>query len=627
MAESAPRGASPSQQAFGSSTTTLALTVGFLALSYGVARAHWTPATGYEVSIYAATPAVFWACVAVAETVSLAVVLSSSRGRAVGLALSLGASGVLAVASLPVIRGYHFNGHGDALTHLGWAREIAASSMNPLELVYPSSHLLGTSVAALLGIEPRQALLLVVPVFVLAYVVFTTLTVRVLADGPGATAIGAFVAFLLLPIFNVGGSLMFIPFTLAALSAPLFLYLLVVYLDRSSHSFPVSDRVSDLDAVVLLAGTSLLLTHPQLFSDVLILLGTVSAVQAFYRWSGRESSIARQRWAGYQFVALSALFVAWNAAHPAAAQTIDTLVTALTGGGTPGAVVQQRGASLTAIGASLPELFVKLLLVNVIVAAFAGYFVVTRFLDGSDTDLDAWARYLPVAGVLLFGYAAVHFVGPSSSYFFRHAVFGMVLVSVFGAVGIHCWTRNAAWLRRGPLVERGATAATAVVALAALALSVAVFFPSPYIYSQSHHVTESVANGYESAFENRAEGVQFTGVRGGAGRYSEAMTGVPEIRSDPLFGESIRSGLRSEVDSDSYFVVTEIDRQREVRAYRELRVTSTDFERIAASTDVSRVQSNGGFEMYYVPADESTERASAGDGATPARGAPITVRF
>lgn len=589
-----------------------ALVVGYLALAAGILRAHQAQPLGYEVSIYAATPVLFWLCIGVALSVSVAVVASGYYEQYTPLTLLLAGSAMLAIVSLPIIRGYHFFGREDSLTHLGWTREILGSITSPFELIYPGAHLFSGATQVLLGIADGRAVMLTVPLFVLVYFVFFTLVVRALIPRTVATILGAFVAFLLLPVFNVGTKLMFFPFILGVFLSPLFVYLLVLYLRRDSERLVRFLPVTALDLLLLLVGVTLIWVHPQLFSDVLLVLGAILVLQIGYSLAGRSGLVTTHRWIAGQFAVLSAVFVAWNLNHDAASRTLDQIVIELTTGGpaSTGAVVQQRAGSLTAIGAGIPEIFLKVFLVNTLVILFAGLFAYRSLTVGSEYgwgDLDAWTRYLLLAGVLVGLNAAVHFFGEVSSYTFRHLGFGMVLASILGVAGLYfaitSWaarSRDRTWLRSSM------TVGGVFVAIAVIALSVAVFFPSPYVYLASHQVSETEMEGFESAFEHRAEGVEYAGVRGGnVERYSEAIPGVPEISSRAVYGEDIRRGVGSGIAADSYFVVTETDRKREITAYRELRVTSADFQRIENTEGLSRIQANGDMEIYYVPAGAS----------------------
>lgn len=598
MAESPVEWSSTAEQPDMSAGATLALVVGFLGLAAGIVRAWGDPATGYEASLYLATPITFWVGVGVAMLVAVVLLLTPPRGRSAPMAVLLAGTAVVAAVSLPLLRGYHFYGLADSLTHLGWARELLEASMGPMDLLYPSGHLFAGTLSKLTGMTLRRALLFTVPVFVTLYFTFVALTVRALVPRRNAAIVGVFVAFLLLPVFNVGTTLMFVPFMLGILLTPLVLFLLVVYLSRPWPRIVARLPVTTMDVGLFLVGLTLLTVHPQVFSNLLILLGSMTVVQFGYRLLAGSHPVAGHRRVVGLFAVFSVMFVLWNMTHSAAVVTIEQMITALTGGADAGAIVQQRGSSLSEIGAGLPELFAKLFLIKAVVLLFGAWVVLRSLRTESWADVDAWARYLLFAAVPMFVYDVLHFFGDLSSYFFRHLGFAMFLGSIAGAIGVYEFLRSVSF--DSGLLETGVSALGVVVVLLALALSLAVVFPSPYIYMPSYQVTETEMTGYETAFDHRAEGVGFAGIRGGPERYSEAMPEVSDILGESIYGEAIRAGLPSQFDSDSYLVVTQTDRIREITAYRELRVRRSDFRRIGSTAGVSHVVAGGGFDMFYV---------------------------
>ncbi|MFB6164758.1 MAG: hypothetical protein ABEJ31_06320 [Haloarculaceae archaeon] len=125
------------------------LLLGFAALAAAVAVAHGAPARGYELSIYDATPTAFWLAVCAAGLLALLGSAYSPPGsptRTAALALAYGTA--LAVAALPILRGYRFFGAGDSLTHLGWVKDLSTGALSPLHLLYPGVHLSTLFVAA-----------------------------------------------------------------------------------------------------------------------------------------------------------------------------------------------------------------------------------------------------------------------------------------------------------------------------------------------------------------------------------------------------------------------------------------------------------------------------------------------
>jgi hypothetical protein len=215
-------------------------------------------------------------------------------------------------------------------------------------------------------------------------------------------------------------------------------------------------------------------------------------------------------------------------------------------------------------------------------------------------DLEAVVVYFLIGGVALFAFAVLHFFGSTSSLFFRHLGFGMIILSVLGAVGLYLAVRATGDRWTAPGWSHAGRTAISGMAIVALVLSLAIVFPSPYIYSPSFHVTEAQTEGYRTAFAHAEEDVPFAGVRGGAERYSESFPAVEGKPSRTIIDADLDEGVPS-FETDRYLVVTTTDEYREVWAYREFRVTRSEFRAVENDVDTSRVQSTGEFRLYRVP--------------------------
>ena len=98
----------------------LLLLTGFLALAGAVYAAVGAPVSGYELSLYRATPPLFWVGIALALLSALFVGLGTETARGRLTATVLGGLAGLAVAGLPLIRGYYFYGQGTDHRCLRW---------------------------------------------------------------------------------------------------------------------------------------------------------------------------------------------------------------------------------------------------------------------------------------------------------------------------------------------------------------------------------------------------------------------------------------------------------------------------------------------------------------------------
>ncbi|MUW14675.1 hypothetical protein GJ633_08350 [Halorubrum sp. CBA1125] len=563
-----------------------ALAVGYLALAAAIVAAYTTPATGYEVSIYAATPTATWATLALAGVVSIAVCLSDERYLAP--AVLLGALGAATVAGLPLIRGYHFYGRADSLIHLGLVRSIGVGN-DPLELLYPGSHLIATSLTKVAAVEVTRAMMLVTWTYTLVFFASVALCVWFLIPDRRALAVGAFSAFLLLPINNVSTYLHFHTYSIGMLFVPFVIYLVFTHLIGGDTRERVVERVADGSGAVgggtvgfddsvgfavgarkpvptsyLLPVTSvaLVLVHPQVALNVVFLLAGMTVTQHAYRRLRPGHSLAEYRLLTFQTVFLLTMFAIWVSTHDwAFISTAESMIESVTdfvaGEGSTTPHVQSQSDSASAIGASIQELFVKLFGVGAVYALLAATVVLGRItgylgrLEGHrsmrttpDTAKDVTTLF--VAGILvLLPFFAAHFVGSISTYLFRHVGFLMVLATIFGAVGVRylladelpvsglgsrsAGTRVRSVRRRfAEVLPETRSVVAVVIVVLVLSLSLATIFPSPFVYLSGSHVPEGEMDGYEQAFASQSGGapVWFGGVRHTSDRYEIALYGA-----------------------------------------------------------------------------------------------------
>ncbi|RQH00254.1 MFS transporter [Natrarchaeobius oligotrophus] len=588
----------------------LALSMGFVALAVGVFVAHSTPATGYELSIYSMTPSPVWAALGVALFVSLAVALAPSSIDGWGnrpFALVLGGLVVTIVAGLPIVRGYHFFGHHDALTHFGWARGIADGSISPFSLLYPGIHTVSTFITAVVGIPISHALLLVVLLSTVAFVIFVPLTVGTIAPDPLAVVIAAFGAFLLLPVTTIATFMQPHAMTQTILLFALFVYLLVKYVtaDDASGALAFAFALTAAAAVVY---------HPQYVAHVLVVCLAICAMQfLFPRIPFVSRTAVVRRMAGHRRLYgmtafLIGAFAFWSANHGFFSGFVErafssALAYLLTGSGEAGASITAQGGSLAAIGASLGEIFFKLFFPHLVVTALATVLVLAVLLTGRPhryPDVPAVTLYL-AAG--LFGLGAlfvVYFVSVTNEMYFR--VFGLMMVFgvILGSLALH----EAILSLSARLSSRSVRTVAVAVLAVLLVLSLATVFASPYVYSQSQHVSQAQMHGYETSFESAEDGVDFAGFGAAPNRYADAIYAA-ETRTGAhatITPETFDEGPAEFYGTDRYLVVSQLDYDREVGAYQGLHYSEGDFDSIESHSDVDRVHANGEVTTYRVRA-------------------------
>jgi hypothetical protein len=579
----------------------LLLLTGFLALAGAVYAAVGAPVSGYELSLYRATPPLFWVGIALALLSALFVGLGTETARGRLTATVLGGLAGLAVAGLPLIRGYYFYGQGDALTHLGFARSLFDGSLQPQELLYPGVHLLSVAVTAVTGLALHQAMLLTVVGFVGLFFLFVPLCVREMTDASSALVVGIFAALLLLPINAVGTHIVTHPSSEAILFAPfaLFVALLAVRAPGGSRLRP-----SRLGLIFVFVAPTMLFVHSQETLSLLVLLGTIAGIQLLFRVFRSTHPIAQHRPLYFETIVLGVLWVGWAAGRPRVTSRLEAAYEFIVGGaGTAaGGAVAGRSASLTDIGGSLAGLFVKLFLAAAVFSLIAGIVMLGSPLGRFDDrfpDYNAFNKYLAGAVIPLAAITGVVFVSDFGDHYFRFIGFLMLPVTLVGAAALASGVPR---LRR-TLGDTGHRRAVVVLFVILLPLALFSLHPSPWIYQNNPQVTEQEMVGYETAIEQGVPTAGFVGVRGGGDRYADAIYGPQSATALGFPGEGIPysswTNLSEAYGGPTYVPIQPSDAPRELALYRGFRYSAQGFENLRVTDGIHRVQSTDGFTLYY----------------------------
>jgi hypothetical protein len=589
-----------------------ALIIGYLAITTAVLGAYLSPATGYEVNIYTATPAVFWLGLGVAMVMALFASFYAPRGYLSIAGLILGGSSMIATASLPLMRGYYYLGTGDSLTHLGWVQDILAGRLSPFELFYPGLHTVSIFFHQIIGLNITRSIMLFVTCIILTYFIFVPLCIRAITGQDGALLIGVFAAFLLLALNQIATHISAHPITDAVFFSPLILYLLVQYLLTTPEtSDPPSKLLVSISSTRVLLAASLvaiILYHPQQAANLLLLFATISTVQFGARRYSLSDPMRAHQTLYKQTTLLAALFVAWVAWRGKFRRTLGTVLTEVVGlvlesSNDTAAIVQQRGGSLAAIGASTANIFLKLFFISSLFAALVALLMLVSLLgdDGrSDPNTVSLLQYFSIGLAVLVPYSFAFFIGVASSLFFRNLGFIMVITTLLGAIAIHRYMTvlsvmfTPEWIRL----------ATVIIFGFMLVLSTAVLYPSPYIFQASGHVSDNRISGYETAFTHQNESVLMYGARDGPWRFRDAIVGVAGVESSRYnqqgyYGKNL-TDIRAQSNEDRYFVYSKANVRREIKIFRGLRFSRKQFNSLSRQPGIHRIQASSEVYLYYI---------------------------
>lgn len=590
----------------------LALLGGFVALTLAVAIAHRNPATGYELSIYRASPVAFWVGVGAAMAAALAVSLAAVSRRLRTGALVLGGAAVLSVVGLPILRGYYFYGTGDALSHLGYARAFVSGAGSPLNLLHPGVHLVAIAVGGASGTGLEWASMFAVVVFFATFLAFVPLCARAIAGTELAGTVGLFSAALLLPINSVSVHSEIHPTSEAILFVPFVLFLVLSYVTHGDADGRLLS-FRPVGVLLSLASVAVVLLHPQQALNVVLILGTIAGVQFLVRRYRPGHPFARHRRIYVQAAFSALVFAVWVPRSERFQGAWRSVLDGLIGPSTPGDEIAGRSASLVDLGGSLPELFLKLFLTSTVVSVVAGLFMLASLsgrLDDRGPERDSLVSYLALGLLPVVGLFLAFFVASETTQPFRYTGFVMAINTVVAAVAVAYLVVR---LDRPSLPRGTLRVGIAVFFVLALPLSMATIHSSPYIYQDSSQVTEDRMAGHVTAFAIRDPEIAWVGIRGNAQRFVDAVygSGTPAAESFPNEGESVSPAVFNAAnytdayDGERYLVVERSDVAREVRLYRGFRFSQRGFRSLNTTTGVSRVHSNGAVSLYLVDGNET----------------------
>lgn len=220
-----------------------------------------------------------------------------------------------------------------------------------------------------------------------------------------------------------------------------------------------------------------------------------------------------------------------------------------------------------------------------------------RFADDSRPDENAIAVYFSIGSVGIFVLAALYFMGNVHEHYLRHLGFLLVIGTIVGSFALIRIISTMS-SRQG---HRLAVTAVVIFFAVLLPLSLATLYPSPFIYKQSQHVTETNMAGYQTVFDTNDESLPLGGIRDGPHRYSDALLGVtPGKRYTVGVTDENLTRLTGFYPDGGYVIVTEYDEAREVEAYKEIRYNESSFRAVERQQNVNQVVSNGELKLFHV---------------------------
>lgn len=599
--------------------------LGLLIGAVGVVNVVPGPA-GYEFSIYAAYPGVFWLLVIGAMLLGAAVIVGSARpptlaGVAAGVRDDADAAGattpeadggtadrtwvfgyaimVLTTALLlvlPYVRGYLLYGRADALSHVGYARDIASSG-GVGGNIYPPMHLLATAVADATGL-PLTTVGLVLPV-IFSAVYFGGMYYVLVYLFDSRTQVMFGLPFVLLPVLgraHVG----FRPYDASLMFVPVVLYLFF----KSQRTPTPSTRAAFV--VVLIA---LLLYHP-LTALFLIVIFTLYNLARYVPRSMDQYTTPTN------LASLSAvLFLAWYSNFTSILLRFDSLYRTLFGeetGSPPVSGYAEANEEASPALIDIVQTATFLYGVDGLLFALGFLFLGIAVLLVVRKRFAFERATLMLGGTLvLFSLGGLAFLlldlkVPHDRPFQIAKICAAVLIGQLFYLLLYRvdWIRGRESLRNGVYVFLIGTLVV-LVALSTLSL-----YPSPLSSSSNSQVTHMEMAGAEWVAERGNPNSTMSSVGINYGRFHHARYGtaasVPfrPVTAPSHFNYTTRDRVGQSYTEEGYLTVTYRGRIVYPRVFPDYRAnwryTPAEFARLELDYSASRIYSSGDYTQYQV---------------------------
>jgi hypothetical protein len=589
-------------------THKLLLKSSIILLSIAILVAYLNPATAYETSIYTGTPLLYWVLVSSAVIAALLGSLASNKWyRITGIVVV--AISTLTIISLPVLRGYWMLGAGDSLSHLGRIHTLK-ESQQVIDFFYPGFYLLSIFLEEVGGIPTRTSLLVLAPTFTAIFIPMIGLMTRLILRIPRVNAFytGIFVGTLVLPINLVATHLKPHPNSLTILFAALGLHLLLRIIIHWSRR---------ILAMFVLSTAATIIYHPQQALNVFSVIVIISAVYHLTNKGFARDVLLNPVFVGACIIGL--LWSMWTLSFErfktAFAAVLIQVIQFQNIDATAG-----RGGTLSQLGSGLLDISLRLFLLDIVMIlfsllavyiSFSYYFrektadsVFSRYTQSGKRINHNLVVFLTLSLVPIAMFVGVFLVAGVTQQFMRYVGFGMLITSVLAAAGLVEFCSSLPRPSR-----KWVTNAVVLVAISGLLIiSVAVYFPSPFIYQGSSHVTEASVTGYESLFEYHSDGVEMMSINGIIWRYAVGLEGT---QGNPMTEYTAFRGLappnhmanqtlHSHYRNDRVLVSTENMRYREADLYNGIHFSIRDFEYLNHQPGIDRVYDNGDAEAYFI---------------------------
>lgn len=578
-----------------------AVLLGLLFLLGAIAIVIAVPAANqYEISVYTAYPIYFWGLVVGALLTGLLVIVGSAhtpedRTWVFGLLLVLLTNALLVL--LQFIRGYQMYGRSDAMSHLGFVRDIGLSSAIGGGNIYPPMHLLLLALEDATGLDPMLIGMTIPVVFTGIY--FGTMFYLLCSLFDSRVKILFALPFVLLPVLgraHVGLR----PYDVGLLLIPFVFYLFI----KGQRNPVPSNRI----AFVVVLG-AFLLYHP-LTALFLLLVFSLYFVARYVPKSTDQYATPTN------LLSLSAvIFLVWYTNFTSMLFRFERVYGTLFGdeGGTTPADRYSETAEATAIELiDLLRVFSLRYGTEAILFTLGFAFVVAILL------LAFREEYIPDRFALMLGGTAILFGTGGLLFLVADLIvphdrpFQIAKIAAVIIVGqlFYFLIYHVNLTRQSHRARSGVYAILVVVLLLLTVLSVLTLYPSPLHSESNSQVTEMEIEGTQWLTEhgNTEYGLSEFHISYFRFYHAQFGTDAPMPFSGgeppPSFNYTNHEYVGEGLDEDSYLTITRKGRIVYPEAFPDYpenwRFAPADFDRLDRDRTTVRIYDNGDYTQYLI---------------------------
>ena len=581
------------------------LIINFLAITGAILTAYRYPASGYELSVYTGTPIVFWALILPAICGSMYILAMFDNHFKLSI-FSLSLS-VISILNLPTIRQYYFLNEEDSLTHLGYAIDLSTGALDPTDLFYPAFHLLSVIISYTTAIGLHETMVIIaVSIVPMVYILFSSLSCRLIYPSKWAVTVGCVASLLLLP----NGDPRFVTNELTRSMLPVVIFSILLSLSHTKRR---------ATAILLLILPATVFQHPQIAVSIsLFLLGVAISSLLISKLRidvGGDSIMKSALWSNYLYIFIfySILNYVWMSGRNSFINGFQAYILTLFSVSAPSA---SKVDSLEKVGGSVIEIFLKSYLIDFVfaIATLLNFCLIAyhRFkpeLEKKHISTNDF-RYMLIciSSIPVFLLLLSDLVGGEFGSRYYPLVVSISVIT--GAAGSY---KICSTICPSTFGRREAFVLLSVLML----LAVPLIHVSPYTYRPSSQIPESQFEGYETALEHYSQDAKFDNIRSDAYRYSDGSEGTAAKRRGHYTGmyettapdHFAGNSLHEYYDEPRVLAVTSADRHRDAILWNGFRYSKSDFYYLDNDKHIYKVHSSGGFDLYYVNAPDNEEQS------------------